>query len=479
MDRRLNGLDSTRVLVVGDLILDRYWYGTARRISPEAPVPVVVINDIEERAGGAANVAANTAALGAQTTLIGVTGADDAGLRLSTLCAAAGITPQFVCSANQTTVIKLRVVSQHQQLVRLDFESAPPDDVGGDVLALVAAALPACDIVVISDYAKGAMTRVQALIAAARAAGKRIVVDPKGTDFVRYAGATLITPNLHEFEAVVGPCTNEALLVEKAELLCADLALAAVLITRGDAGMSLVRPGSPPVHLAAQSRDVFDVTGAGDTVCAVTATALAAGHDLVAAVTLANAAAGLVVAKFGAATVTRAELDAALASHADVRRGVITSDELGHERALARRRGETIVMTNGCFDVLHEGHVRYLSAAKALGTRLIVAVNDDASVTALKGPARPLNSLASRMYVLAALAAVDWVVPFSADTPRELIAEILPDVLVKGGDYAIEDIAGATAVMAAGGRVTTVDYHAGFSTSTLVERVRAAEPAPP
>ena len=464
-------------MVVGDLLLDRYWYGATRRISPEAPVPVVLVDEVEERVGGAANVAANAAALEATVLLVGIAGEDAAGERLKELCREAAVEPIFAARAGHETVVKLRVVSQHQQLVRLDFERPAPSDLGDEVAALVTQHLARCDVVVVSDYAKGATSRVQQVIANARAAGKCVIVDPKGADFSRYAGASLVTPNLHEFEAVVGPCADDAELERKAEALCQRFQFDAVLVTRGEAGMSLVRPGHGALHLEARSRDVFDVTGAGDTVCAVTAVALAAGLDLPNAVALANVAAGVVVGKFGAANVSVEELDVALTERASARRGVLTVDELLAERAQARRRGEIVVMTNGCFDILHEGHVRYLREAKALGTRLVVAVNDDASVAALKGATRPLNPLASRMCVLGALDAVDWVVPFSGATPRELIAEVLPDVLVKGGDYEVDAIAGAAEVEAAGGRVTTVKFHDGFSTTSLVERINSPQAA--
>ena len=465
-------------MVVGDLLLDRYWYGATRRISPEAPVPVVLVDSVEERVGGAANVAANAAALDAVVLLVGIAGEDAAGERLKQLCRDATVEPIFAARAGYETVVKLRVVSQHQQLVRLDFERPAPPDLGDEVAALVSKHLARCDVLVVSDYAKGATSRVQEVIAHARAAGKCVIVDPKGTDFSRYAGASLITPNLHEFEAVVGSCADDAELVSKAQSLCERFAFDAVLVTRGEAGMSLVRPGQPPLHLEARSRDVFDVTGAGDTVCAVTAVALAAGQDLPNAVALANVAAGVVVGKFGAANVSIEELDVALTARESARRGVLSIDELLDERAQAKRRGEIVVMTNGCFDLLHEGHVRYLREAKALGTRLVVAVNDDASVATLKGASRPLNPLASRMCVLSALDAVDWVVPFSGDTPRDLIAAVLPDVLVKGGDYKIDDIAGGAEVQAAGGRVTTVSFHDGFSTTSLVERINAPQSLP-
>ncbi len=478
MDPRLSLMRGARVMVVGDLLLDRYWYGATRRISPEAPVPVVLVDSVEERVGGAANVAANAAALDAVVLLVGIAGEDAAGERLKQLCRDATVEPIFAARAGHETVVKLRVVSQHQQLVRLDFERPAPPDLGDEVAALVSKHLARCDVLVVSDYAKGATSRVQEVIAHARAAGKCVIVDPKGTDFSRYAGASLITPNLHEFEAVVGSCADDAELVSKAQSLCERFAFDAVLVTRGEAGMSLVRPGQPPLHLEARSRDVFDVTGAGDTVCAVTAVALAAGQDLPNAVALANVAAGVVVGKFGAANVSIEELDVALTARESARRGVLSVDELLDERAQARRRGEIVVMTNGCFDLLHEGHVRYLREAKALGTRLVVAVNDDASVATLKGASRPLNPLASRMCVLSALDAVDWVVPFSGDTPRDLIAAVLPDVLVKGGDYKIDDIAGGAEVQAAGGRVTTVSFHDGFSTTSLVERINAPQSLP-
>ncbi len=471
MDRRLQRMSTARVLVVGDLILDRYWHGAARRISPEAPVPVVLVDEVIERVGGAANVAANAAALGARVALVGGVGRDDPGATLARLCAAQGIETDFACSEDFATIVKLRVVSQHQQLVRIDFERPAGDDQSRAVLVAVERQLPHADVVVVSDYAKGAAARVSDVIGLAAGHGKPVVVDPKGDDFSRYAGAAVLTPNLNEFEAVVGACGSLDSLIERGARLVAELRLGALLVTRGEAGMTLIRADGAPVHVDAQAHDVFDVTGAGDTVCGVLAVALASGSDLASAVALANTAAGLVVGKFGAATVGVDEIDAALTGREGIARGVIDRAGLLAECARARRRGERIVMTNGCFDLLHEGHVRYLREAKTLGNRLIVAVNDDASVRALKGPTRPVNALASRLQVLAALDVVDWVVPFSGETPRELIAEVLPDVLVKGGDYAVGDIAGGSEVIAAGGQVMTLDYHDGHSTSALIARM--------
>ena len=473
MDQRLKNLAQARVLVVGDLILDRYWHGASRRISPEAPVPVVLIEEIVEGVGGAANVAANIAALGGKVELIGVVGADIEGQTLERLCLSAGITPEFLRVSGRATTVKLRVVSQRQQLLRIDFEQEAAADLVSEIIDSVERRVARCDLVVVSDYAKGAVTRVPEIIQCAKRADRPVIVDPKGSDFSRYNGAALITPNIKEFEAVAGVCVSEDEIVSKAARLLAEHDFGAVLVTRGASGMSLVQKDGNTVHVSAQAHEVFDVTGAGDTVCGVIAAALAAGSDLPTAVELANTAASLVVGKFGAATVSIEEIDGALVDRAGIRRGVVSEPELHEECGKARRRGERIVMTNGCFDILHAGHARYLAEAKMLGNRLLVAVNDDASVRDLKGSERPLNTLAARMQVLAALDAVDWVVSFSGETPVELIGEVMPDVLVKGGDYEIGAVAGAAEVQAGGGEVVILKYHEGYSSSRLFEQLSA------
>lgn len=460
------------VVVVGDVMLDRYWRGQTGRISPEAPVPIVRVTGCDERVGGAANVAANAAALGAAVTLIGVAGDDADADRLESLCREHGLSPRLLRDPRLPTTVKLRVMAQHQQLLRLDFEAAA-DELPGHSPALadtLVTVLETSSIVVFSDYAKGALRDVQTLISRVRAAGHFSIVDPKGRDFARYAGADLLTPNLAEFEAVVGRCAEDAALVARARELCARFQLGAVLVTRGEHGMSLVPAAGEPLHLETRAKDVFDVTGAGDTVCAALAWALARGETLERAVELANAAAGLAVAKLGTAVVSAHEIEESLGRRARVDSSILEGEALHDAIRQARRQGQRIVMTNGCFDILHVGHVRYLEEAAALGDRLLVAVNSDESVKRLKGPSRPLNSLHHRMEVLQRLAAVDWVVPFDTDTPRELIAAVLPDVLVKGGDYRVEDIAGAQEVLAAGGRVLTLAFHAGHSTTDLIER---------
>ena len=470
---QLPNFESALVLVAGDVMLDRYWHGATERISPEAPVPVVHVGGEEERPGGAGNVALNVTALGAAATLVAPTGDDPAADRLTELLERAGARARLLRQAGAFTVTKLRIISKHQQLIRLDFEDGFPA-LADDVLPAAAlAAAEGAGAVVLSDYDKGALRNPQPLIRGLRAAGLPVLVDPKGRDFTRYAGASLITPNLPEFEAVAGPCPTEADLSERAARMRAELELDALLVTRGEAGMSLFRHGYEPLHLPTRAREVFDVTGAGDTVVGVLAAGLAAGMELPQATALANIAAGIVVGKLGTATVSPAELRRALHEQGGGETGPVTEEALLVQIERARARGERVVMTNGCFDLLHPGHVAYLEQARALGDRLVVAVNDDASVARLKGPARPVMPLESRMAVLAGLAAVDWVVPFSEDTPARLIGRVLPDLLVKGGDYRPEEVAGYDAVTAAGGEVRILDFLEGYSTTALVERLRA------
>lgn len=465
---------SARVLVVGDVILDRYVYGVTTRISPEAPVPIVRVQDTEERPGGAGNVALNINSLGGQAILVGVTGSDEAADTLHRALSKSGVTCQFVRCEGFPTVTKLRVLSQHQQLIRLDYEGdaqlVEPD-------ALVPAyrqQLECVDVVVLSDYAKGSLTGVRRFIDLAKDADKPVLVDPKGADFAKYQGATLLTPNLKEFEAVVGACRKPEEIVSKGESLIDALELEAILVTRGEHGMTLIQKGHEAIHLPAHARDVFDVTGAGDTVIGVLATSLAVQHDVVQATALANMAAGLVVGKLGAATVTATELHAALHDQHEYKTGIVTEEGLMAAVKAAKLRGETIVMTNGCFDLLHVGHVRYLSDAKQLGDRLIVAVNDDASVHQLKGPDRPVNPLEHRMVVLEALAAVDWVVPFSEETPERLICRVKPDALVKGGDYKPSQVAGGKYVEQSGGRVVIIPLKEEASTTRIINVARDA-----
>lgn len=470
--KELSDFNQSRVLIAGDLMLDRYWHGATSRISPEAPVPVVRVDDDEGRPGGAGNVALNVASLGGHASLVALTGDDEPADQLEKVLGAAGVSCRFVREARFPTITKLRIISQHQQLIRLDFEDGFPGFDDSALVAALEAEVAASAVVVLSDYGKGTLQTLSAYIGAARSARKPVLVDPKGSDFSRYRGATLITPNLGEFEAVVGHCADEAAIVERGQRLIDELDLDALLITRGEHGMTLLQREQELHHLPAQAREVFDVTGAGDTVIATLATGLAAGLPLDSATQLANTAAGIAVGKLGTATVTTRELAQALAAQRTIDHGVVTEDQLLEAVNAAHARGETVVMTNGCFDILHAGHVTYLEEASKLGDRLIVAVNVDETVRALKGADRPVNTLANRMHVLSALGCVDWVVSFAEETPERLICAVAPDYLVKGGDNDPDKIPGAKCVREAGGHVAVLTYVDGISTTRIVDSIR-------
>lgn len=470
MNLEIPDFHNARVLVVGDLMLDRYWTGATQRVSPEAPVPVVRVEQTEDKPGGAGNVALNVASLGAQCCLLAVVGDDEYGAIVENLLTAGGVRCELRHEHGFSTITKLRVLSQHQQLIRLDFEEmhVPGHQYLGEQLD---ALLPDFDVVVLSDYGKGTLNEIQQLIQRCRAAGKTVIVDPKGNDFTRYRRASLITPNLKEFQSIMGPCHADQEIHERAQQLLSELELDALLVTRGEQGMSLVSAQGDSVHIPTHAREVFDVTGAGDTVIATVAAALAAGAQYEHAVRLSNIAAGVVVAKLGSATVSVPELKRAAHGQRGGH-GVLTEEELLETVSDARANDETIVMTNGCFDILHAGHVHYLNQAAALGDRLVVAVNIDETVRALKGADRPVNNLESRMAVLAGLAAVDWVVPFSEETPERLICAVKPDLLVKGGDNDPNQVPGAACVREAGGKVMALDYIEGRSTTRIISQIR-------
>lgn len=435
-------------------------------------MPVVRVQGIEERPGGAANVALNVASLGGRATVVGITGDDEPGAALSRLLERAGAEGDFVRHTRAPTITKLRVVSRNQQLIRLDFEDSLRRSDSDELWERFTRHLAETQVVILSDYGKGALDSVQKFISSARAHDLPVLVDPKGVDFSSYRSATLITPNRAEFEGVVGPCADDATLVERGMRLIENLELEALLITRGEEGMTLLRRGTLPVHLPTRAREVFDVTGAGDTVISVLGAGLAAGLDVLGATALANLAAGVVVGKLGTAAVSVTELRRNLFEQEEQGRGIVDEEQLLQQVEVARAHGEKIVMTNGCFDILHAGHVTYLEQARRLGDRLIVAVNDDASVRRLKGENRPVNSVGHRMQVLAGLAAVDWVVPFAEDTPERLVCRVLPDSLVKGGDYDPNRVAGNHCVWKAGGEVVVLGFMEGVSTTGTIARIR-------
>lgn len=451
-------------------MLDRYWQGDTSRISPEAPVPVVRIADCESRPGGAGNVALNIAALGIKVSLFGLVGEDEAAQELSDVLKASEVDAQLVSRPDIDTITKLRIVSRHQQLLRLDHEKDFALVEHDELLGKVLNTLDDASLVILSDYNKGTLAKIcPQIIERCRQLKTPVVIDPKGDFRRRYRNATLMTPNMAEFQQMVGECLSEQDIAQKGRQLIDDLSLEGLLITRSEKGMTLLT-ADKVINIPSKGREVFDVTGAGDTVIAVFSAALACGQSFHEASLLANRAAGIVVGKLGAATVSQAELQ-------DDRRASIFDRKIVDEAGLLKqlktlRSSQKIVITNGCFDILQPGHVANLEQCRALGDMLVVAVNDDDSVRRLKGPQRPINSLQQRMQVLAGLASVDYVVSFAEDTPARLIGELKPDVLAKGGDYRVEEIAGAESVIAAGGRVELIDLLDGYSSTDIIERIK-------
>jgi D-beta-D-heptose 7-phosphate kinase / D-beta-D-heptose 1-phosphate adenosyltransferase len=481
IDQQLARLNQAAVLCIGDLMLDDFVYGDVSRISPEAPAPVLAVTRNELVVGGGGNVARNLASLGVRCVFVGVVGEDDSSAKLMRALAAEPlIEPHLVVDATRPTTRKVRFVSEHfsTHLLRADWELARTIDprIEKSVIDRALAVLPDVASIILSDYAKGVLTPrvIKTLIDEARKLGKPVIVDPKGKDFSIYRGATLITPNRQELgEASRRTAVTDADIVAAAgeinRLVCSE----AVLVTRSEEGMTFVPADGPPLHVPAYAVKVRDVSGAGDTVVAVLAALLALDKAFEPAVRAANAAAAVVVGKRGTATVSVAELRARLhpAASLAAEEKIVFDWSVLDERLLEWcRRGLRVGFTNGCFDILHPGHVKLLTSARAACDRLVVGLNDDASVRRLKGESRPLNDVHSRAEVLAALEAVDLVVAFAEDTPLKLIERVRPQILVKGGDYRREDVVGHEIVEAAGGETLIVDLVPGHSTTALVHR---------
>jgi D-beta-D-heptose 7-phosphate kinase / D-beta-D-heptose 1-phosphate adenosyltransferase len=465
-----------RVWVVGDLMLDEYVIGAVDRISPEAPVPVVRVRDTECRLGGAANVARQIAVLGAQVSLAGTVGADAAGEELLRLCAAAQIDTRAVIKVPaRRTTRKLRVLGHAQQLVRLDWEDSEPCSAQTTVrMVSKLAEGEQADAIILSDYAKGVLSPATLAGVMSLRGNRPVVVDPKHRDFARYRGATVITPNLRELEAAAGQAldVNDTVAIAASARSLAEAAgLEAMLVTLGERGMLLVPVAGPEVAVPAVKRAVYDVTGAGDTAIAVLSLSLAAQAPLLAAVQIANAAAGVSVGQVGAVAVDVAGIRDALATRPDGK--ILLRDAVAARAASWRMAGKRIVLTNGCFDLLHAGHLSLLNQAARLGDVLVLAINSDASVKRLKGPERPLVSQSDRAALLAALEFVDAVTIFDEDTPLQVLRSVRPDVLVKGADYQLTEVVGRELVESSGGRVALVPLVPEKSTSALVERIRS------
>jgi D-beta-D-heptose 7-phosphate kinase/D-beta-D-heptose 1-phosphate adenosyltransferase len=474
---------SRTVLCVGDLMLDEFVYGEVSRISPEAPAPVIVAQRSESHIGGAGNVARNVAALGTRCIFVGLIGEDEAGARLkAALADEAGIESVLVCDPARPTTRKVRFVSEHfsTHMLRADWEQAAPAsaEIEQRLIGAILPQLSRADIVLLSDYAKGALTArvIRNVIDAARKLGKRVIVDPKSLNFALYRGATLLTPNRKEFaEATRSRADTEHSIVEAAQDVMQLADCEAILVTQSEHGMTLVPRNGEHIHIPAHPVKVRDVSGAGDTVAAVLAASLAGGADWETALRMANAAAAVAVGKQGTASVSAVELRRRILPHAYLaaeEKIVLDAGTLDSRLAEWRRQGQRIGFTNGCFDILHPGHVKLLTAARAACDRLIVGLNSDGSVRRLKGADRPVQHERARAEVLAALEAVDLIVVFEEDTPIRLITQIRPSVLVKGGDYTREQVVGHEVVEAEGGVVMLVDIVQGFSTTSLVDRAR-------
>ncbi len=474
----LQGLGQPRVAVVGDFMLDRYLWGDANRVSPEAPVPVVHAHREEDRLGGAGNVVANLVGLGGEVLCFGALGADDsAQSMLQALQALGAQTDGMLLCSNRPTIQKIRVMARNQQMLRVDREQRHPLLATEEQQLLQSLSDSSWDVLVLSDYGKGCLSAslTQAVLAEAKRRGVPSLVDPKSPDFQRYCGATMLTPNRQEAElAAQSSLADVDALAREGERLRAEAGSQALLITLGAEGMFLLEEGQEPLHLPTAARQVYDVTGAGDTVVATLAMALGSGYAHALAVRLANASAGLAVAKVGTTAVGREELLHCLRVSTPAGKIFRVEDDQSLAEALAafRLEGRRVVFTNGCFDILHAGHVRYLRAARGLGDVLVVGLNSDESVRSLKGEDRPFNTLQDRAEVLAGLECVDLVIPFAEDTPENLIRRIRPQVLVKGADWRGKGVAGAEFVEEVGGEVKFIDLLPGRSTTNLADRIR-------
>lgn len=474
---------SARVLCIGDVMMDRFVYGSVDRISPEAPIPVFLVDHEKHMLGGAGNVVANIAAVGAgHTQLLAVIGDDINGREVAAQLTQIGADASLVIANDRFTTVKSRFVSSGQQMLRVDREKAQaiPKSTEEELLAAAAKVMPDCGVVILSDYNKGVLTAslVAGVIALAQKHGKPVVVDPKGNDFTRYRGATIITPNRKELETATGMKAGSDDEVRAAAMkIIVDCGVDAILATRSKDGMSLISKEGTPVHIPANVREVFDVSGAGDTVIATFATAIAAGVDMRDAAELSNIAAGIVVGKIGTATVRPDEIESVIRSGT----AAAPKDELGAKimtrAALAdaadkqRARGRKIGLTNGCFDLLHPGHLTTLRQAKAACDYLVVAINSDASVKRLKGPSRPVQDEKARSLILSALEIVDAVIVYDEDTPIETLKAVRPDVLVKGGQYKLEEVVGYDLITSWGGKVVRADMQDGFSTTNTIAKM--------
>lgn len=470
------------ILVFGDIMLDQYWDGDASRVSPEAPVPVVSLNTISNTLGGAGNVAANIASLDGKVKLLSIVGNDQNAKILDDLLKQKKIDANFIKISDYPTTTKLRITSSSQQLLRVDTEEKLNlcKENADKLQDKYSELLKDVDAVILSDYAKGCLTQIKDFIKIAKSNDKLVFVDPKLDDFSYYSGIDYITPNLKEIEKVVGKVKDDKDLEKKVKNLIAELNIKNFIVTKGSKGVSIITKDSEAIHLEATSSAVYDVTGAGDTVIAALAHFITSGLDIKQSVTLSNYAAGIVVSKPGTSVATIEEVKDKTQGKISIKTGVVPEKELLDTIRFCQTRGEKVIFTNGCYDVIHHGHINYLERAKSLGDRLIIGVNSDESIRRLKGKNRPINNLDERMKVLSSLKAVDWVVPFYEDTPGKLVEKLMPDALVKTTETfkKVEDVPeseGAKTVLENGGKIFLLARTEGTSSTDIIKRSELEE----
>ena len=462
----------SKVVVVGDVMIDRYIYGKSTRISPEAPVAVLSSPQTDDRLGGSANVAINIKSLGEDCELFALTGKDNPAREIGVLLSKAGIKYNFSVDEFRDTTVKLRIISQGQQLVRIDYESNKTFCHSQKWYSDFKESIAEAKVVILSDYEKGCLSDCQRLINICAKVDVPVFVDPKGTSFSKYAGASLLTPNEKELVNVIGKYNSIDDLKNKVFKLIDELNFGGVLLTRSEKGM-LFFSNNKVIEFKASAKEVVDVTGAGDTVIAAIATFFSRGCSLYRSIELANVSAGIVVGKARTSTLTSSEVSFAINRKNSEK--VFSRRELKNLVFTWRKKGDVVVFTNGCFDILHAGHAEYLEKAKRLGTKLVVAVNSDSSIRTLKGLKRPINNERERIKLLSSLQSIDAVILFDEKTPYELYKEITPDILVKGGDYKKDEIIGSHETIASGGSVEIIPFETATSTTQIIEKILKIE----
>lgn len=463
---------SKKILVVGDAILDKYIFGDTNRISPEAPVPVLHVKNKEFRCGGALNVASSISSLGQFVSVLAITGEDEEANQVIKLLKQNNIHPCLLKFSDEHTIVKQRILAKNQQLLRIDNERKFKKVNSQKLFLEFKNIVESYDLVVLSDYSKGTLDNIQEFIIYAKKCNIPIYIDPKGNNFEIYRGATCITPNLKEFEAIIGKSDNEKQFINKALKLKAQLKLENLVVTLGAEGVFLVDKSNQITKYSSNARSVFDVSGAGDTVIGILSCLVANDYPIINALFIANIAAGIAVGKVGTSIVTREEIDSELRENSK-KNTLVTNEELLNILDELKSKNKSIVMTNGCFDILHIGHLDYLQKAKDLGDVLIVAINSDYSVKLNKGNSRPINNEKDRAKLLCSLNCVDFVVVFNEKTPLKIYEAVLPNILVKGADYNNKEIVGADVVIKNGGRVELMKYIEGYSSSSIINKIKS------